>query len=130
MKRLRVKALEKGQTLALLIVFVVVGVTITSVATILVLLNSRNATNFELGVMALQLADSGAENALLRLLRNPSYTGETIDAQDGTITIAVTGAGQNKTVTSTARVSNFLRTIKVDVNFASTLTITSWKETY
>lgn len=130
MRHLSVKILEKGQTLVLLVVFVVVGIIVASSATIIILLSSKNASNFELGIMTLQLADSGAENALLRLLRNPSYAGETINTQDGTITINVTGDDQNKTITSTARVSNFLRTIKVDVNFAPTLTIISWKEIY
>ncbi len=127
MKHLPAK--QRGYTLALLLVFIVIGIAITSTATLLILLNSKNASNFELGIQTVQLADSGAENAILRLLRNPAYTGETITTTDGTITITVTGSS-TKIITSTARIGNFLRTIKVDLSSGNNLIIQSWKEIF
>ncbi|HCR92651.1 MAG TPA: hypothetical protein DIU47_01725 [Candidatus Pacebacteria bacterium] len=79
--------------------------------------------------MAYDIAEAGTENALLRLLRNPAYTGETLTVGDGTATITVTGSG-TQTITSTGRLNNYLRKIQVVVVVDDVDTIQSWMEVY
>lgn len=118
---------NRGQALVTLIIFMVVAITITSAGVIAAIMNSRSATALEQGTLALQTANSGAENAILRLIRNPTYTGETITIGDGVATITVTGSNP-ATILSVGQVGNFVRKVQVNTSGISFLTITSWRE--
>lgn len=120
---------NKGQTLLMLLVFMIIAITITSAATILILVNSANTQKMEGGSIAFHLAESGIENALLRLLRNPNYAGETLSINGGTATITITGSNPY-TITSTGKKGNFSRTLQVVINYNGNMTISSWKEVY
>ena len=120
---------NKGQALLMLLVFTVIGLLVTSAATTLVLVNSSNAQKTQAGLTVLQIAESGMENALIRFLRNPSYTGETLPVGEGTATITVTGSGPF-TLTSVGSIGNFSRTIQVVADYNNILTVTSWREVY
>ena len=121
--------LQKGQALVTLLFFMVIGITITSAAVVVIVTNALSATRFEQGTDAYDIAESGAENALLRLLRNPFYTGETLPIGNGTATITVA----NNTIISSgsAAFNNEIRTIQVNTVYNNgILTVTSWKEIY
>lgn len=120
---------KKGQTLIMLLVFMIVAITVTSAATILILLNSSGAQKYEGGTVTYMVAESGMENAILRLLRNPFYTGETLPVNGGTAVISVTGSNPY-TITSIGSKDGFSRTIQVVVNYNGNMTITSWKEIF
>ncbi|MBI4226099.1 hypothetical protein HY612_03210 [Candidatus Roizmanbacteria bacterium] len=120
---------KKGQTLLMLLVFMIIAITVTSAATTLILVNSSNTQKMEGGTVAYHLAESGVENALLRLLRNPNYTGETLNINEGTATITVTGSNPY-TITSIGRNGNFSRTLQVVVNYNGNMTISSWREVF
>ena len=121
---------KKGQALLMLLVFTVIGLLVTSAATTLVLVNSSNAQKTQAGLTVLQIAESGMENALIRILRNPSYIGETLPVGEGTATITVTGSGPF-TLTSVGSIGNFSRTIQVVADYNNNiLTVTSWREVY
>lgn len=117
-----------GQTVIALMVFMVMASTITAAAVALSIINSQSASAIELGNNALSVANSGGENAMLRLLRNPSYTGETMTVGDGTATITVTGTNPY-VITSKGQVGDFSRTIQVVATGSGFLTVSSWKET-
>jgi hypothetical protein len=119
---------KSGQTLVTLLVFMVIAIAITSSAVVLTISNSLQASKVEQGTIALQIAESGAENALLRLLRNPGYTGETLTVGIGTAIITVTGTPVK--IVSEGINGRFRRKIEVGVNTSTTLTVTSWKEIY
>ena len=120
--------MQKGQALLMLLVFMIIAITVTSAATILILVNSRNTQKMEGGEIALHAAESGMENGLLRLLRNPFYTGEN-DLLIGSGTVDITVTGNNPyTITSTATNGNFTRTLQVVVNYNGNMTINSWRE--
>ena len=119
---------KSGQTLVTLLVFMVIAIAITSSAVVLTISNSLQASKVEQGMMALQIAESGAENALLRLLRNPSYTGETLTVGTGTAVLTVTGTPVK--IISEGINGRFRRKIEIGVNTSTTLTVTSWKEVY
>ncbi|MBI2611956.1 hypothetical protein HYW54_04415 [Candidatus Gottesmanbacteria bacterium] len=119
-----------GQILVTLLFFVVIAIIITSGAVVVILTNSLSASKFAQGNVAYYIAESGIENALLRLLRNPSYNGETLAIEDATALITVSGDNP-KTITSVGSIGNFSRTIEVIADYTDNiLTVTSWKEIY
>lgn len=119
---------QRGQTLVLLLILMVVAITITSAATVIALTNAQDTTKLDQGSIAYNLAESGAENALLRLLRDPNYTGEMLSIGQGTSTSTVSGA-VSKTITADGRIGNFTRKVQVNISYNNNvLSINSWKE--
>lgn len=123
------RQLQKGQILLMLLVFMIIAIIVTSAATTLILVNSANTQKMEGGAVAFNIAESGIENALLRLLRNPNYTGETLALNSGTATINITGSNPY-TITSIGQGGNFSRTLQVIVNYNGNMTISSWREVF
>ena len=119
---------KKGQTLVLLLIYVLVALLITSAAVAIAITNSRGTDKVYQGVTAYDVAESGAETAMLKLLRDPSYTGETLTVNSGTATITIMGTNI-KTVTSRGTLGNFTRSIQATADTSNNvLTVTSWKE--
>ncbi len=121
---------KHGQSLVTLLVFMIIGITITSAAVVMTITNSQNATKFQEGMIAFQVAESGAENAIIRLLRDPNYTGETLAIGGGTAVITVSGT-TTKTIVSAGTNGNYYRKVQVIAGYVNNLlTITSWQEVY
>ncbi len=124
----KMKNNKSGQSLVLLLIYVVVALIITSAAVTITIVNSRGTDKVYQGTTALDVAESGAETAMLKLLRDPTYTGETLSTNGGIATISATGT-TIKTVTSKGKLGNFIRTIQATVDTSNNvLTVTSWKE--
>ncbi len=83
----------KGQALVTLIFFMVFATTVTTAAVFVIATNSISGAKFQEGSIAYEIAQSGADNALVRLLRNPAYTGETLSVGSGSAIVSVTGTG-------------------------------------
>ena len=116
---------EAGQAVISLIFFMTISMAIITAVVVIVLNSATSASNLEQGTMSYYGAESGAENALLRLIRDPNYTGETLSIDQGTVTIQVNGG----TITSTANIANSIRKIQVQTLYNNNvLTITSWNE--
>lgn len=127
MKRLIV--FKSGQALVLLIVVMVVGTVITSAAVIFAIVNLKAASNLQSGEEAYAIAESGAENGILRLVRNPSYTGETLDVGNGQAVISISGSGGNLTIVSEGVKGNFRRKVEVTGGYVNNIfTVSTWKE--
>ena len=124
------KKYQKGQSLVLLLFFVLMAMTFAITAILTLVINSGSTTAFESGIEVRQLADSGAESALLKLIRDPFYTGESY-AVEG-VDIAVTVAGSStKTITITASRGDIQRTVEVLANYTdNVLRVASWKEEF
>lgn len=122
------KIRERGQALITFLYIMVIGITITTAAAIIVLINLMGGGIMERGELAYYTAESGIENAILNLLRNPSYSGETLTLGDGSVTTEITS--QNPlTIVATGRYSNIARKIQVQTIYNNNvLTISSWKE--
>lgn len=119
---------NKGQALVLLLTYMLVAIVVTSASIALVLNSSVGTSKLYQGANSLDIAESGAETAMIKLLRNPNYTGETISVGGGQAEITVTGTNP-KTVLSKGTINNFTRTIQVIVDTSNnTLTAVSWKE--
>ncbi len=122
------KNIQCGQALVTLLFFIIIGITITTAAVIVILTSSDTASRFELGTTAYYVAESGAENALLQLERNPSYTGETISVGQGTAIITVTN-GSPITIVSVGQLGNYIRKIQVQAVYNNNkLSVSTWKE--
>jgi hypothetical protein len=81
-----------GQALISLLVFSVIGIAVSYVTTVITL-NSRMQTVYAgESIRARSGAITGVELALLGIIRNPSYVGQTINIDDTEITITVTGS--------------------------------------
>lgn len=126
---MRLRQNQAGQTLIALLVFISMAMTITMASAAVAIINTRANSSLAAGEAVLQAAESGAENAVRQILRNPSYSGEIITVGDGTVTISVSGTS-TKTIVSQAVIGDYRRTITVTGTYANTvLTISSWSET-
>lgn len=116
---------EAGQALITIIFIMVVSISILTSIILIVFNNITGGSNLEQGALAYYSAESGAQNGVLRLLRNPSYSGETLSINGGTVTIEVIGG----VITSEAHIDNSIRKVEVQTVYNNNvLTITSWKE--
>ncbi len=119
---------QKGQTLVILLVYMVMAIIVTTAAVSMVLVNSRGADKLLQGTTAYDVAESGAETAMVKLLRDTSYAGETLSVAGGTAVITVSGTS-TKTIVSKGTLNNFTRSVEVTAtNVNNVLTVTSWKE--
>src|SRR5579871_1445652 len=74
---------EQGQSLITLLFLMVISLIIFSAVIIIAFTNNLSASTAQQGDLAYVIAENGIENALLQLLRNPSYTGETVPSNGG-----------------------------------------------
>lgn len=119
---------QKGQSLITLLFFMIIAITITTTAVVVSLVNALSTSYLDQANSAYYVAEAGAENAIIQLLRNPAYTGETMSVDSGTAEIAVSGSSPI-VVTSIGRIYNSLRKIEVKAVFTNgVLVINSWKE--
>lgn len=119
---------QKGQTLILLLVFVMVAIAISTAATFIIATNSLSATTVSQGLVTKQMAEAGAEKALLQLLRNPSYIGETFSLDTGTVSATVSGT-TTLTINVTAVNGNYTKRVEVKATYGNNvLTLVSWKD--
>ena len=119
---------QTGSMLISLMIFVVVSITIVTAAVLLVVDNTITSTNQQVGTSTVSIAESGIENALLRLLRDPSYTGEVLAVGTGQATITVTGTAPI-IITSVGTLGSFQRTVEVQAERVNgVVTVTTWKE--
>lgn len=133
--KLKIKNSQRGQALITLLFFAIIGITVTSAAVVILLVNSIAGSKFQQGIIAYHIAQSGAENAVLRLLRNPSYTGEVnlaIGNGEADITVTGDGSGVNPfIITSTGQTGNFVRIIEVRATYIDNLlTVTQERELF
>lgn len=121
---------QTGQALTILLFFMAITLIVTTAAVTLIINSSLGASRFEQSLAAYDLAEAGIENATLRLLRDPAYTGETLTIDSGTATITVTGTNP-QTITSAGQFNNFRREIRVVAGFTNgVLAIQSWNEVF
>jgi len=119
---------QKGQTLIILLIYMVIAIIVTTASIALVINSSRGTDKVYQGANSLDIAESGAETAMIKLLRDPNYIGETVAVGNGQAVITITGTNPI-IIVSKGTLNNFTRTIQVIVDTSNnTLTATSWKE--
>lgn len=126
--------IQQGQALITLLFFMVIGITLITAASFVMLENISSTTSAEQGVIAYYAAENGIEDALLLLLRYPinsssPYTGGTTTYSQGQATVTVTSSGNTVTITSVGTYVNAIRKVQVqETNGVSGWQITSWSE--
>lgn len=111
-----------------LLVFLAMAMAVISAAVAVVISNSQSTSKFEVGQTALALAESGIEEAMILLLRDPAYAGGTLTTADGTATISVSGSDPVEVVSS-AVVGETRRRIQVVASYGlGVLAVQTWKE--
>lgn len=118
---------QKGQALITLIIFILIAISVTSAGVAATLSSIFSASETEQGIIALSAAESSIENAILRYIRNPSYTGDTLVIGGATVTTQI--VGNPPTFTAVGRYQNSSHTVQVQTVYNNNaLTISSWKE--
>lgn len=117
--------MKKGQALIVLLVLMTVMIMVTSVSVVLVLVNSQNASTAQMGEEALGAAESGVENALISMLRDPyGYSGDGFG-------VTVSPGNFPKIITATGSSNYIRRTLEVGVLYNDNrLSISYWRENY
>jgi hypothetical protein len=122
--------MKKGQTIVMLMVFMAIAITVTTAAVAISITNSQANLKIQTSSEALSVAESGMENALIRLLRDPTYTGETLPVSDGLATITISGSSP-VTITSVGTMGDYVRTVRVTGSFVGVIfNISSWTQVY
>lgn len=124
----------KGQALVTLIFFTIIATTVTTAAILVIMVNSLSGTRLQEGSIAYQVAQSGIDNALVRILRDPSYTGETLSVGSGSATIVVTGSGTSAepyVIVSSGKKGGFVKKVEVRASYENDeLNVISQKEVF
>ncbi len=121
----------KGQALITLLFFTLIATTVTSAAVLIILINSLNGAKFQQGSVAYEIAQSGVENAKLRLLRDASYDGEVLPVGAGSATVTVSKVGTEYTILSKGQIGNFTRQIQLVATYSASLfTVSSQQEIF
>lgn len=82
---------------------------------------------------AFELADTCSQEALLRLKRSSSYTGDTLSVGLHSCTITVTGSGGTRNIVTTGTVGTAVRKLDIDITIVASgnvnvITVTDWDE--
>lgn len=118
---------EAGQALIMLLFFIMIGITITTTAIIIIAGNSLAANDVQQGEIARQIAETGAENALLQVLRG-NYANESITLPDGNVAVTITNADGTATIDSVGTAGNYIKKVRVTITKDGMMEVTSWKE--
>lgn len=124
-----------GQTLIALLIFMMLAITITTTSVTITIINAQTTNSYSFGQQAFQAAETGIEDALEQLMRNPNYTitNGTLALNSNTnVKINVSGT-TTKTITSEATVTGigtYVRKITATATIASNIvTLQTWDET-
>lgn len=119
---------QTGMALVLVMILGAIGFLVLTLGLTASSIALQSSLQTAQGGEALHVAESGAENALIRMIRDPNYTGETLTIGDGTATITVTGTNP-QTLTVVGVVGTATRSIQISVTQVDgATTITSWTE--
>lgn len=120
---------EKGQILVSILIIMAVATLAFASAIVAASLSKVAATSTQ-SDQIYNLAETGAEEALIKLLRNPGYSGETMTVDGVTIKITVSAPLlSERLIRSEASRENLKRIVEVSGQFSDNiLTIDSWGE--
>jgi Tfp pilus assembly protein PilV len=125
------KKSQSGMALVTVLIFSAIAMIVVVTGISLVTITTQSSREFLQGQEALHITESGVENALMRLLRDPTYSGEVLTVGEGTATIVVDQFNGDRTITVTGEVGSAIRQIEVQSMDESGITsVVSWKEVF
>ena len=114
----------------MLLFTVSISLMVVTASVMIIAANSLSVSHVESGSLAYHIAESGLEDALMRLLRDPAAAEGTLTVGLGQATVIVTGSDP-LVVTSTGRLGNFVRSVRADVSYTGgIMTVSSWQEVF
>lgn len=120
---------QPGQVLVSVLIFMSFGLVIITMSAALTVINMQNTMKYAESARALNYAEAGAEEGIMRLIRDPSYSGGTLPLDSAVITLTVLTNGTNKTLTSTAVYNGFTKKVLVQLSLAGGIvSVTTWNE--
>lgn len=94
---------------------------------------ANTSLGFKKGQETLKIAESCAEEALLRLRDNASYSGGSLNVGNGSCTISISGTGSDRTIDISATLTgppDYVKKIQVTAKrVGNSINIVSWQET-
>jgi hypothetical protein len=107
-----------------------IGITITTTAILIIAGNSLAATDVQQGEVARQMAETGAESALLQIIRGNYANEPTLipPLSDGNAEVTIVQNGSTITIDSVATVGSYVKHIRVMATKDGKIDVTSWKE--
>lgn len=120
---------QKGQALVSLLIIIAVSILAVTSAIVSASLSSTTAIT-TISDKVYYSAETGAEEALIKLLRDPTYSGGTFNIDGVAVNIIVSSPSPTeRNISSDATINNVKRKVAVKANFINnTLTVTDWKE--
>jgi len=120
---------QKGQALVSLLIIIAVAVLAVASAIVSASISSTTAIT-TISDRVYYSAETGAEEALIKLLRDPIYSGEILDIDEVRVEVAVSSPTPvERIVSSTASANNVKRRVAISAEFVNNiLTVTSWEE--
>lgn len=126
---------QTGQALVTLLVFAGMALAVTAGAIAVAVINIQSTSQFAQGQQAFYSAEAGAEDAIMHLVRDQSFSSSGYTIQVGTSSVTVTvqppGIVTSKTIVSRGIVNNyFKRRVQVVGSFDSNgiFSVTTWDE--
>ena len=118
---------QQGQAMITVLYVAVIGIVLTTGALYAHVNNTISSSFGELSTLAHSAAESGVENALLRLIRDPTYTGESL-VLSGNRSALVTVTGSSPlTITSNGVVGSVTQRVRAVIHYTGgILVIDSW----
>lgn len=119
---------SQGNALITLVFFTVIAITIITASALVLSANLLSTSSVEQGTQAYYNAESGAENGMLSILRNPQITGtQTMTFDNGTASVNINPTPD--VIISTGTSGKSTRTVKVITSHdPDGIHITSWQE--
>lgn len=104
-----------------------IGILVTTGAVYALISNTQSSTLYESGTQSYAAAENGIENALLRLIRNPAYPGETFVMDGDQSAVVTVSTSSGIIITSSGTYGNTLKQVEAKVHYnGGTLIIDSW----
>lgn len=110
--------LSKGQALIPLLILVIIVLSLGTAAIELAISNVLIDRSFQEGLTGYYTTEAALENGLLRILRNPAYSSESLQIGDASCTIEITGTSP-KIITSRCDNNRWVRKIQAEASFAN-----------
>lgn len=108
---------QRGQALLVVTLIGVIALIAVVSATTLLISELKKSTVTTRGLAEYQITYGVLENALLRLLRDPNWAGETVTLGTSTCVVTVTGALSAKTIETSCTDGNYVRNITASAAF-------------
>lgn len=120
---------QNGQVLVSILIIIAVAVLATGTAVVASSL-SRTTGVATVSDKLLYAAESGAEETLIKLLRDPNYSGESVNINGVSVNINVTNpTPSERLIISKAVQDNLIRKVAVSAEFINNiLAVNSWKQ--